>query len=192
MLFEADLFAAPLLPGLGQADDIVSPDEEKALIAAIDATALAPFRFHQWEGKRLTASYGWHYDFDGGGLTPSEPLPDWLLPLRERAAHFAGVPPEELAQSLLIRYDPGAGIGWHRDRPVFAHVLGISLGAPATMRFRRRRAGGFDRAATPLAPRSVYHLAGAARHAWEHSILPMDATRWSITFRSLADRRRLA
>jgi alkylated DNA repair protein (DNA oxidative demethylase) len=189
MSLEADLFAAPLLTGLSQADDIVSLEEEQALIAAVDATALAPFRFHQWEGKRLTASYGWHYDFDGGGLTPSEPIPDWLLPLRERAARFAGLAPDELAQSLLIRYDPGAGIGWHRDRPVFEHVLGISLGTPAAMRFRRRRAGGFDRASAPLVPRSIYHLTGVARHAWEHSIAPMDATRWSITFRSLADRR---
>jgi alkylated DNA repair dioxygenase AlkB len=190
MSLAADLFDAPLLPGLSQADDIVSPDEEQALVAAIDATTLSPFRFHQWEGKRLTASYGWHYDFDGGCLTPSEPIPDWLSPLRERAAQFAGLRPDELAQSLLIRYDPGAGIGWHRDRPVFEHVLGISLGAPAAMRFRRRRAGGFDRATAPLPPRSIYHLTGGARHAWEHSIAPMDATRWSITFRSLADRRR--
>jgi alkylated DNA repair dioxygenase AlkB len=190
MSLEADLFAVPLLPGLSQTDDIVSAEEEQALIAAIDATALAPFRFHQWEGKRLTASYGWHYDFDGGGLTPSEPIPDWLLPLRERAARFAELAPEELVQSLLIRYDPSAGIGWHRDRPVFGHVLGISLGAPAVMRFRRRRTGGFDRASASLAPRSAYHLTGAARHGWEHSIAPMDATRWSITFRSLANRRR--
>jgi alkylated DNA repair protein (DNA oxidative demethylase) len=190
MSLGADLFAVPLLPGLSQADNIVSPEEEQTLIAAIDATALAPFRFHQWEGKRLTVSYGWHYDFDGGGLMPSEPIPDWLLPLRERAARFAGLAPDELVQSLLIRYDADAGIGWHRDRPVFEHVLGISLGAPAAMRFRRRRAGRFDRASAPLAPRSIYHLTGAARHAWEHSIAPMDATRWSITFRSLADRHR--
>jgi alkylated DNA repair dioxygenase AlkB len=36
-----------------------------------------------------------------------------------------------------------------------------------------------------LAPRSVYHLAGASRHEWEHSIAEMNATRWSITFRSM-------
>src|SRR5579885_1170784 len=135
MSSEADLFAAPPLPGLSQAEDIVSPAEEQALIAAIDAAALAPFRFHQWEGKRLTASYGWHYDFDRGGLAPVEPIPGWLLPRRERAASFAGLPADALAQALLIRYDPGAGIGWHRDRAVFGHVLGISLGAPTAMRF---------------------------------------------------------
>jgi len=116
--------------------------------------------------------------------------PDWLLPLRERVARFAVLEPEALVQSLLIRYDPGAGIGWHRDRPVFDHVIGISLGAPATMRFRRRKPGGFDRIAVPLPPRSAYHLSGEARHEWEHSLAPMVGTRWSITFRSLSEKGR--
>jgi len=113
-----------------------------------------------------------------------------LLPLRERAARFAGLEPDQLVQALVTRYDPGAGIGWHRDRPLFEHVVGISLGAPATMRFRRRRSGGFDRRSAPLAPRSIYHLSGEARHQWEHSIAEMAATRWSITFRSLSDQGR--
>ena len=90
----------------------------------------------------------------------------------------------------MIRYDPGAGIGWHRDRAVFEHVVGISLGAAATMRFRRRRTGGFDRAIAELAPRSAYHLSGEARHQWEHSIAPMPAARWSITFRTLSEKGR--
>src|SRR6476660_8651473 len=103
-------------------------------------------------------------------FAPTEPLLAWLLPLRAKAARFANISAEDLVQALFIRYDPGAGIGWHRDRPVFEHVVGISLGAPATMRFRRRRAGGFDRASAELGPRSIYHLSGEARHKWEHSI----------------------
>jgi 2OG-Fe(II) oxygenase superfamily len=71
------------------------------------------------------------------------------------------------------------------------HVVGISLGTPATMRFRRRRPAGFDRASALLAPRSVYHLTGEARHEWEHSITAMVDTRWSITFRSLSKKGRL-
>jgi alkylated DNA repair dioxygenase AlkB len=121
-------------------------------------------------------------------FAPTEPLLAWLLPLRAKAARFAHIAAEDLVQALLIRYDPGAGIGWHRDRPVFEHVVGISLGAPATMRFRRRRAGGFDRASAELAPRSIYHLSGEARHKWEHSIAAMAVTRWSITFRSLTEK----
>lgn len=185
---QADLFSAPTLPGLAYGERLLSAAEEAALIAHIDGSELAPFRFQGWLGKRLTASFGWRYDFDRARFGPTIPIPDWLLPLRERAAGFAGLASDDLVQALLIRYDPGAGIGWHRDRPVFEHVVGVSLGAAATLRFRRRLETGFERATAPLAPRSVYHLAGAARHAWEHSIAGMDVPRWSITFRSLSEK----
>lgn len=183
---QADLFGQPLLPGLAQGQEFITAEEERGLIARIEATELTPFRFQQWTGKRLTQSYGWSYDFQTGTFAPTKPIPDWLLPLKERAARFVGLSAEELVQALLIRYDPGAGIGWHRDRPVFEHVIGISMGEPAAMRFRRRRAAGFDRRSAPLAPRAIYHLSGEARHEWEHSIAEMQATRWSITFRTLA------
>lgn len=181
-----DLFDLPTHPGIGYREGVVTPAEERALIAEIDRSGLSPFRFQGWLGKRLTASFGWRYDFDTGSFGETEPIPEWLMPARERAAVFAGLAAEDLVQALVIRYDPGAGIGWHRDRPVFEHVIGISLGAAATLRLRKRRPGGFDRIAQPLAPRSIYHLSGEARHDWEHSILPMDVPRWSITFRSLA------
>jgi DNA oxidative demethylase len=187
---QPDLFDEPCLAGLFQRSAIVTPGEEQMLIESIDAAELSPFRFHGWLGKRLTASYGWSYDFDDASFTPAEAIPDWLLPLRAKAAGFACLEPDELVQALLIRYDPGAGIGWHRDRPVFEHVLGISLGAPATMRFRRRKPGGFDRASALLAPRSIYHMTDEARHKWEHSIATMEVTRWSITFRSLSEKGR--
>ena len=185
---QPDLFAPPLLPGLLQVENVLKPVEEQRLIDLIDTVELSPFQFHGWLGKRLTASFGWRYDFDDASIQPAAPIPDWLLPLRERSAQIAGLRPDQFVQSLLVRYDPGAGIGWHRDRPVFEHVIGISLGAPATMRFRRRRAGGFDRASVPLVPRSLYHLTGDARWRWEHSIAPMEVTRWSITFRSFSDK----
>ncbi|MBW8724417.1 MAG: alpha-ketoglutarate-dependent dioxygenase AlkB [Inquilinus limosus] len=186
---QPDLFGPPPLAGLATVADIVTPEEEGLLTAAIDAAPLSPFRYQGWEGRRLTATFGWRYDFEDGSFRPAEPIPDWLLPLRGKAARFAGLGPSDLAQALLIRYDPGAGIGWHKDRPVFEHVVGVSLGAAATLRLRRRQAeGGFDRRSVPLAPRSAYHLAGEARHGWEHSIPEMDATRWSVTFRSLSGR----
>lgn len=181
-----DLFDAPVVAGLAQRDYIVSTAEEAALIARIDDTGLSPFRFQQWTGKRLTRSYGWSYDFETGAFAPTEPMPDWLDDVRSRAARFAGLDPDELVQALLIRYDPGAGIGWHKDRPVFEHVVGISLGHEATLRLRRRSDRGFERAKAALAPRSIYYLTGEVRHQWEHSIAAMDEPRWSITFRSLA------
>jgi alkylated DNA repair dioxygenase AlkB len=185
---QRDLFAPAPNPLVATRADIIDAGEEAMLIAAIDATDPTPFRFQGWLGKRLTSSFGWSYDFDRGTMTRSAPIPAFLLPLRERAAAFAGLTPDALEQALLIRYDPGAGIGWHRDRPQFEHVVGLSLGAAAILRLRRRRDGGFERATLPLVPRSAYHLTGDARHDWEHSIAPMDEPRWSITFRSLSDR----
>jgi len=184
---QKDLFGPPAVPGLSFFDECLSAAEERALIARIDGLALAPFRFQEWLGKRLTLAFGWSYDFDHGALARAEPIPDWLLPLRDRAAGLTGQAPETLAQALLLRYDPGAGIGWHRDRPAFGTVMGVSLGAPAVLRFRRRSEEGFQRAALDLPPRSLYHLAGEIRRDWEHSIAPMAQTRWSITFRTLAD-----
>ena len=192
MTAQPDLFAPPLLAGLGYAEALVDAHEEAALIEALAATELAPFRFQGWTGKRLTTSFGWRYDFDDASFAETAPLPDWLLPLRDKTAGFARLEPEALMQSLVTRYDPGAGIGWHRDRPVFEDVIGVSLGAPAVLRLRRRTEGGFERRTLPLAPRAAYHLSGEARHEWEHSIAPIDATRWSITFRSLSDKGRIA
>ncbi len=186
---QLDLFAAePALPGLSHHTGVVPDDRLSAIAAAIDASPLTPFRFQQWTGLRLTASYGWHYDFERGQVALAGAMPDWLLDVRAAAARFAGVPADALVQALLTRYDPGAGIGWHRDRPVFEHVVGVSIGAPAVLRFRRRTAEGFDRFALPLAAGGAYHLTGAARWEWEHGIAPMAATRWSITFRSLTQR----
>lgn len=184
---QPDLFgpAPSLLPGLVLSDDVVTAAEESALIGQIESAQLTPFQFQQWEGKRLTRSYGWTYDFQSGRFAPGDPIPRWLLPLGEKAAGFAGIDPKAIEQVLLIEYGVGAAIGWHKDRPVFGHVIGVSLGARASMRFRRREAGGFRRAVAELAPRSIYHMHGEARDTWEHSIAPMAAPRWSITFRTL-------
>jgi hypothetical protein len=186
-LQQFDLFAPPpVIPGLRAADDFLSPAEERELASRIDAGGLTPFKFQGWEGKRLTASFGFGYDFERARVLEAPPLPAWLEPLRERAAAFAEVEAEAIRQSLIIRYDPGAGIGWHRDRPQFGTVIGISLGAPAVLRLRRRVEGGFERRVLPLSPRSIYVLSGEARSAWEHSIVPQIEPRWSITFRTLA------
>lgn len=136
-----DLFGTPIIPGLTTHADFLDQAEEQSLIRAIEATGLTSFRFQQWSGKRLTRSYGPSYDFQTGRLTPADPIPDWLRPIADRAADTCGLPRASIEQALLIRYDPGAGIGWHKDRPAYEHVIGLTLGAPATMRFRRQDGG---------------------------------------------------
>jgi alkylated DNA repair dioxygenase AlkB len=187
-----DLFGAPAIAGLEYRPEFITPVEEQELIGHLGEEDLSPFKFQGWTGKRLTRTFGWRYDFDDRSFAPSEPIPDWLESLRSKAAVFANIATDEFVHALLVRYDPGARIGWHRDRPVFETVVGISLGSPATLRFRRRRPGGFDRANVEVEPRSAYLLAGPVRHEWEHSIAPGDTLRFSITFRSLSDKGRRA
>jgi len=190
---QTDLFSEPLIAGLAYRRDFITQAEHDCLVTELGKLDLAPFRFHGWLGNRKTQTFGWRYDFDDASFSPAEPIPDWLQPVRARAAAFAGLAPEQFAHVLLARYDPGAGIGWHRDRPQFEKVVGISIGAPATMRFRQRVADGFRRANVHLEPGSAYLLSGEVRWDWEHSIAPGDALRFSITFRSLSEKgRRLA
>ena len=181
-----DLFEPSPITGLRYHDDFLNVEEERRLIGEIERVNLEPFRFQQWTGKRLTATFGWRYDFEKGTFGAADPLPPFLLPFRKRAAQFASLFDRELEQALLIRYDPGAGIGWHRDRLVFEHVVGISLGSSTIIAFRRRKEKGVDRVKLQLKPRSIYLLSGEARHEWEHGIDRHDAPRWSITFRSLS------
>lgn len=185
------LLDAPLIEGLRYAEDVVSEAEEQVLLDRLDKLDLAPFKFHGWLGNRKTHSFGWRYDFENASFTPADPLPDWLLHLRGHAAALAGITPDEFVHVLIARYDPGAGIGWHRDRDVFEQVVGISLGTPAMLRFRKRRETGFARASIKVAPRSAYLLSGEARHEWEHSIAPGNSLRFSITFRTLSERGRV-
>jgi alkylated DNA repair dioxygenase AlkB len=183
----------PLIAGLRYEEALIGEADERALIDKLTAADLSPFRFHGWFGNRKTQSFGWRYDFEDASFTPAEPIPDWLEPLRGKAADFARLQPEDFVHVLLARYDPQAGIGWHRDRDVFDKVVGISLGTPATLRFRRRTPSGFQRANLVVVPRSAYLLAGEARHDWEHSISPGQSLRFSITFRTLSDKgRRIA
>ncbi|HVU29301.1 MAG TPA: alpha-ketoglutarate-dependent dioxygenase AlkB [Sphingomicrobium sp.] len=185
------LFEEPLIAGLDYRAGVIGRDEEEALIGHLEAADLAPFQFHGWLGNRKTRSFGWRYDFDDASFLKAEAIPKWLGSLRAAAAAFAKLPETDFVHVLLARYDPGAGIGWHRDRDVFENVVGFSLGTAATLRFRRRRAGGFDRFNLEVEPGSAYLLSGEARWDWEHRIVPGEELRFSVTFRTLSDKGRL-
>ena len=184
------LFSEPLIAGLDYREDMIGVAEERGLIERLSAEELTPFRFQGWLGNRKTRSFGWRYDFDDASFTRAEAVPAWLDSLRASAAEFASVAPEDFVHVLLARYDPGAGIGWHKDRDVFEQVVGVSLGASAVLRFRQRTPTGFRRASIEVAPRSAYLLSGEARWEWEHRITPGDQLRFSITFRTLSEKGR--
>lgn len=184
------LFDAPLISGLKYKEALISSDEEQQLLGHLLTLELAPFRFHGFVGKRRTQSFGWRYDFEDASFTRTQPLPEWLEPLRSKAATFAGLQPDEIVHALIARYDAGAGIGWHRDRDLFENVVGISLASPAVLRFRQRTPTGFRRANVELMPRSAYWLSGEIRWDWEHSISGGDKLRFSITLRTLSDKGR--
>jgi alkylated DNA repair dioxygenase AlkB len=179
--------APPVLPdGLRYRADFITKAEEAALIAAIGGLSLQPFQFGQFEGKRRVASFGWRYDYTLKRIEEATPMPDWLLPLREKVARFIGQPAERIRQALVTEYEQGVGIGWHRDKPAFETVVGLSLGSDCAFRLRRKAGTTWQRFTLNAAARSMYSMDGPVRHEWEHSIPGVEATRYSITFRTMA------
>lgn len=174
--------------GLRYRAELIGPDEERALVARVRRLPFRDFEFHGHTGKRRVVSFGWRYDFTGRGLEKAEDMPEYLLPLREAAAEFAGVEPEQFQHALVTEYGLGAGIGWHRDKAVFGEVVGVSLLSPCVFRMRRAVSKKkWERVNLVAEPRSAYLLSGPARYEWEHSIPQMDDLRYSITFRKLRE-----
>ena len=177
----------PALPeGLAYRPEFLSQDEERALVARFETLPFKPFEFRGFLGRRRVVFFGWRYDFNDRALGPAEPMPPFLLPVRDRAAALMGVAPDALPHVLITEYAPGAAIGWHRDRPEFGEVAGVSLLAPCTFRMRRKKPHGWERASFVAEPRSAYVLRGPARTDWEHSIPAVEALRYSVTFRTLS------
>ncbi len=175
--------------GFDYREHVVAMDDEQALIECIQQLPFKPFEFHGFHGNRRVVSFGWRYDYSAATLRPSDEIPSFLLPLRAQAAAFAGIAAGELQQILINEYAPGAGIGWHRDRPMFEDVIAISLGSTCFLRMRRKQGSGWGRSTQTVHPRSAYLLRGSARREWEHSIPPVDRLRYSVTFRNFAPNR---
>jgi alkylated DNA repair dioxygenase AlkB len=184
------LFAAQPRPrwpeGFRYQADLVTPDEEAALLDHIRALPFREFEFHGYTGRRRVVSFGWKYDFADRKLHEVDDIPDFLLPLREKAAAFAGIQPADLQHALVTEYDVGAPIGWHKDKAVFGDVVGVSLLSAAPFRLRRQVDGQWERVTVMAEPRSVYLMRGPSRTEWEHSIPPVEHLRYSVTFRNFA------
>lgn len=180
--------ASPEPEGLRYTVEFVSPAAELELIAHITALPLRPFQFGQYEGKRRIASFGFQYDYTLRRLQDADPIPDWLGPVIEQVEAFGG-PKTRIGQVLCTEYDTGVGIGWHRDKPHFDRVFGLSLGSACKFRFRRPIGKKWERFTLDAQPRSLYMMSGAARQVWEHSIPAVESPRYSITLRTMVEQK---
>jgi alkylated DNA repair dioxygenase AlkB len=177
----------PAMPGgFRYQENILSDEEEASLVASLDTLQLKPFAFHGHLGNRRVTSFGLGYDYARRMVEPADALPLFLTELRKKAAAFAGRSIEEFQQAGVNQYPPGAGIGWHKDKPQFGAIVGISLLAPATLRLRRASGKSWIRRSHELKPRSIYLLDGEARIEWEHSVPPVSSLRYALMFRTVA------
>lgn len=168
---------------------LLAPPEEAAIRAEARALAFRPFEMRGFTARREVAYFGHDYAYDARRVGEGPPFPPFLLTLRPRAAALAGVEPDALAMAVVLRYPPGAGIGWHRDAPAFGLVVGISLGGAARFQLRKGGPGGEKREIL-LAPGDAYVLARAARWAWQHHVPPVREERLAITFRTMREGKR--
>jgi alkylated DNA repair dioxygenase AlkB len=180
----SELTGAPR--GLRYITEFVSPSMERELIAHVGALPLRPFQFGQYEGRRRVASFGCSYDYTLRRLQDAEPIPEWLGPIIGQVEAYGG-PSTRVRQILCTEYETGVGIGWHRDKPHFDRVFGLSLGSSCKFRFRRRIGEKWERFTLDAQPRSLYMMSDASRHVWEHSIPGVEAPRYSITFRTMSE-----
>jgi alkylated DNA repair dioxygenase AlkB len=184
---QASLFEPTLPPGLIYRTDFLDRDEERALLEQIRELPLREAQYRQYTARRRTVNYGFSYDFQHLEAQVAPPIPEFLAPLRARAAQWAGVVSADFVQALVAEYTPGTPLGWHRDVPDFELIVGISLAGAARIRFRpypwkpERRKEVF---ALELEPRSAYILRDEARWGWQHSVPPTKELRYSITFRT--------
>lgn len=184
MLFSA--FESSVVQGLRYVADWITTEEQQDLLAHTETLSFSEVRMHGVTAKRKVVHFGWNYGYDSWRIEPTDPVPPWLWPIRERAAALIAVPAEAIEEVLVSRYAPGSGIGWHRDAPMFGpSVVGLSLAGTCRMRFQRQVGPARNTTEIQLAPRSVYVLAGAARFQWQHSIPPTKELRYSITFRTI-------
>ena len=172
-------------PGFVYQPDVLTPDEERALLAGVAVVDFHDVKMRGQVARRRTAHFGWTYGYETWRIEPGPPIPDFLLELRERAAAVGGVRADELVEVLVTQYPAGAGIGWHRDAPMFGVVVGVSLANACRFRFQRGKGPERFTAAAVLERRSAYALDGPARWQWQHSIPPGKTERYSVTYRTL-------
>jgi alkylated DNA repair dioxygenase AlkB len=184
------LFGADLPEGFLHRDEFISTAEEAALAEHIGRIEFATFEMRGVVARRRVAFFGESYD---PASAPSPPIPEFLFPVRDRLAAWAGVAPTAFVMALINEYRSGAPIGWHRDAPRYDITAGVSLLSGCVMRLRpyvspsQAARQNIRRKTTheiALLPRSAYVISGRARSGYEHSIPEVTELRYSITLRT--------
>ena len=129
--------------------ELIAPSEENDLLDAIGKLALKEAPYRQFTAKRRIVMF--------------EPAPDFLAPLRDKVAAWAGIPSVLIVHALVTEYRPGTQLGWHRDSPEYGELAGVSLGGHCRMRLR------------PYPPKKGDRIA------------PTPMLRYSVTFRTLRE-----
>ncbi|PLR09251.1 alpha-ketoglutarate-dependent dioxygenase AlkB [Caulobacter flavus] len=186
LLFDLPLAPkTPLPDGFRYQPELIDAAEERDLVASFQGLPFKAYEHLGYSGNRRIAGFGWRQDEGGRMVETGEPIPDLLLPLLDKVAAFTGLARDSFRHALVSEYSPGAGIGWHRDRPPAVAIAGVSLLSPCHFRLRRKARDRWDRASIIAAPRSAYLMAGPARSDWQHSIPALEALRYSVTFRTV-------
>ena len=173
--------------------NFITADEESALIAAIEKLELKNAPYKEYIANRRIKNFGWSYDPETSQLVAVEPLPSFLRPLATRIAAYLGIPKSHVIEALVTEYQPGVGVGWHRDNEKVDKVVGISLAGWCDFQLQKigndRNVHEPDKKETPLTvtvePRSMYVMQGESRWDYLHRVVPTKALRYSVTFRTL-------
>ena len=179
-------------PGFEYLPDWITQAEEEELLRHIYTLSFQPVRMHGVVAKRQVVHFGWDYGYETWQIQPASPLPPWLALFRTRASSLMKREPEAIEQALVSQYPVGAG-SWHRDAPMFGSVVvGFSLLGTCRMRFQRNQNGQREVAECLLKPRLAYVLCDAFRFIWQHCIPPTKQLRYSVTFQTVKNTRKLA
>jgi alkylated DNA repair dioxygenase AlkB len=182
--------AEELPEGFSYRDEFLTKAEEAKLLHIFHGLEFVAYDYHGYIARRRIVRYGVNYDINTREPSQAaQPVPEFLLGVRARAAEFAGLSADELVQAMVSEYSVGTPIGWHRDAPQFGVIIGISLGSACRMRLKPYQTAGKNLPGRVLSmrlePRSIYVIRGVARSGWQHSIPAVDEMRYSITFRTL-------
>ena len=132
MATQSGLFAefdseSPATPeGFRYEEDIINESEEATLVASLATLELKPFEFHGYLGNLRVTSFGLRYDYSRHKVETADGFPSFVAELRKKVAKFSGRHVEDFQQGGVNEYPPGAGIGWHKDKPQFGVIVGVS------------------------------------------------------------------